>query len=61
MPEVQMPPEYAQQRAPDGGAVRDTVSRRVSDRQRAAAQTILTSGSGVMDSATVGRKTLLGQ
>ncbi len=55
-----MPPETAQMREPDGGAVRDTTGRRVTDRMRAAASTVLTSGSGVTSSAATEKKTLLG-
>lgn len=47
-------------REPDGGAIRDSVGRRVTDRMRAATKTILTSGSGVSEAATTEKKTLLG-
>lgn len=55
-----LPPEPAQMREPDGGAIRDSVGRRVTDRMRAATKTILTSGSGVSEAATTEKKTLLG-
>jgi len=58
-PPVQ-PAEYQQQREPDGGMVRDTKGRRVRDRMRAAASTILTSGSGVTSGGMTEQKTLLG-
>jgi hypothetical protein len=55
-----LPPEPAQMREPDAGAVRDGVGRRTTDRMRAAAQTVLTSGSGVTNNAPTQKKTLLG-
>lgn len=55
-----MPPEYAQSRLPDGGQVRDDVGTRTRDRMRAATSTILTSGSGVTNTAPTEKKTLLG-
>lgn len=55
------PPEYAQQRQPDGGAVRSNTGRRNMDRIRAGTQTVLTSGSGVTTAAPTDKKTLLGQ
>lgn len=61
IPDPKMPPRYAQQRQPDGDLVRDSVTRRQTDRSRAAASTILTSGSGVTSSAATAQKTLLGQ
>lgn len=57
----QMPPEYAQQKQPDAGAVRNTTGARTEDRIRAGTQTVLTSGSGVTASAPTDKKTLLGQ
>lgn len=57
----QLPPERAAQRSPDGGAVRSNTGRRTEDRARAAADTILTSGSGVTAAAPTEKKTLLGQ
>lgn len=60
-PPVTVPPETAQMKQPDGGAVRTATGRRTSDRVRASADTILTSGSGVTDTAATGKKTLLGQ
>lgn len=55
------PVEYAQQKQPDGAAVRSSTSRRTMDRMRAASGTILTSGSGVTAAAPSMGKTLLGQ
>lgn len=60
-PKVEQPPEYAQQKAPDGAAVKSTTGRRTEDRLRAGSQTILTSGSGVTTTAPTEKKTLLGQ
>lgn len=54
-----MPPERAAQRAPDGGAG-DSAWRRTFERLRGASPTVLTSGSGVSETATTGKKTLLG-
>lgn len=56
-----LPPENAAMKAPDGGAVRTATGRRTSDRVRAGADTILTSGSGVTSMAPTDKKTLLGQ
>lgn len=56
-----MPPEPAQMKQPDAGAVRTTTGRRTEDRVRSGTSTILTSGSGVTDFAETGKKTLLGQ
>lgn len=56
-----MPKEPAQAKAPDGGAARSTAGRRTQDRIRAGTQTVLTSGSGVTQSAPTEKKTLLGQ
>lgn len=55
-----LPPEPAQMRDPDAGAVRDTTGRRTTDRMRAASKTILTSGEGVTSAAATDKKTLLG-
>lgn len=55
-----LPPEAAQMRDPDAGAVRDTTGRRTTDRMRAASRTILTGGGGVTESAPTQKKTLLG-
>lgn len=55
-----MPPEYAQQRAPDGQEVRNSAGNRTADRIRAGAGTVLTSGSGVTQNAATEKKTLLG-
>lgn len=59
-PPVTVPPEPAQMKQPDSGAVKSATGRRTSDRVRAGANTILTSGSGVLDTADTGKKTLLG-
>lgn len=61
MPPVTVPPETAQMKQPDGGAVRTAAGRRTSDRIRAGTDTVLTGGSGVLDPAPTGKKTLLGQ
>ena len=60
-PKVEVPPETAQMKQPDGGAVRTATGRRTSDRIRAGTNTVLTGGSGVTDAAATGKKTLLGQ
>lgn len=60
IPPVVTPPERAAQLAPDRGAAMDSASRRATDRLRGATSTVLTSGSGVTDSAATGKKTLLG-
>ena len=57
----QLPAESAKMREPDAGAARSMAGRRMQDRIRAGSNTILTSGSGVADTAPVERKTLLGQ
>lgn len=56
-----LPPEPAQMKQPDAGAVRTATGRRTEDRMRAGAQTVLTSGSGVTQVAPTDKKTLLGQ
>ncbi len=58
-----MPPEPAQMKQPDAGAVKTATGRRTEDRIRggAGSNTILTSGSGVTDLADTSKKTLLGQ
>ncbi|MGL4196536.1 MAG: hypothetical protein ACRCSX_02065 [Allorhizobium sp.] len=61
LPPVQMPVERAAARAPDGGSATSGAARRATDRARASATTILTSGSGVSQQAATGGKTLLGQ
>jgi len=61
VPEVKQPVEYAQQKAPDGAAVKSATGRRTNDRLRAGTSTILTSGSGVTAMAPTEKKTLLGQ
>lgn len=60
-PQLQEPTEYAQQRAPDGDAVRSSTSRRTLDKMRSGTSTVLTSGSGVSQTADTAKKTLLGQ
>lgn len=55
----QLPTETAKTKAPDGGA--GGAVRRTTDRLRSGASTILTSGSGVLNAAPTGMKTLLGQ
>jgi hypothetical protein len=60
-PPVTVPPEPAQMREPDSGAVKSATGRRTADRLRSGSNTILTSGSGVLDTAGTGKKTLLGQ
>jgi len=60
-PPPAMPPEPAQMKQPDAGAVRTATGRRTQDRVRGGAKTVLTSGSGVTDFATTEKKTLLGQ
>lgn len=55
-----LPKETAAMKAPDGGAVRSTTSRRTMDRMRAGTDTVLTSGSGVTATAPTASKTLLG-
>lgn len=57
----QLPPETAAMRQPDNAAVRTAQERRVTDRVRSMAPTILTSGSGVTERAETEKKTLLGQ
>ena len=53
--------ERAQTQLPDGASARTATGRRTMDRVRAGQNTILTSGSGVMNSAPTEGKTLLGQ
>ena len=55
-----LPPELAAMRSPDGGAIYDTATRRVTDQLRSGSNTILTSSSGVLTSAPTEKKTLLG-
>lgn len=56
-----LPPETAAMKQPDSGAVRTAVGRRTEDRIRGGANTILTSGEGVMQQGMTDKKTLLGQ
>ena len=56
-----LPPETAATKAPDGNAVKSATGRRTSDRLRSGSDTILTSGSGVLDATPTEKKTLLGQ
>lgn len=62
-PLPEAPPKTAAMKAPDGGAVKSSAERRVTDRRRAASRTILTSGNGLepADSGQTAGKTLLGQ
>lgn len=60
VPEVPVARERAAARAPDNGTVQST-ARRTSDRVRAGASTLLTSGTGVGSQASTGKATLLGQ
>lgn len=53
-------PERQAARLPDGVTAKSTAGRRVEDRARSGANTILTSGSGVLNSAPTQAKTLLG-
>lgn len=59
IPAPQKATERAAERAPDNQAV-NGAARRASDRARAGADTILTSGSGVTMTAPTEKKTLLG-
>lgn len=59
-PAPELPPERAAMRAPDAAGVRANATSRVTDRMRAGAGTILTSGSGVSTMASTDKKTLLG-
>lgn len=54
-----MPRETALMKQPDAGQVRSDTAARTRDKMRAA-NTILTSGSGVTQSAATEKKTLLG-
>lgn len=60
MPTPEMPAERQAARAPDGGSLTDGAARRKTDQIRGATSTVLTSGSGVTDTAATGKKTLLG-
>lgn len=61
-PAPQMPAETQAMKEPDGGQVRADTRRRTTDRLRASAQTVLTSGMGVNGTDTnTGSKVLLGQ
>lgn len=62
-PDVPKPQEVAERsatRLPDGDTARSTAGRRTTDRMRAGADTILTSGNGVTQGAETAKKTLLG-
>jgi hypothetical protein len=61
MQSPKLPPEVAQMKAPDAGAVRTATGRRTMDMVRNGMNTILTSGSGVNIFAPTEKKTLLGQ
>lgn len=53
--------ERSSSRLPDGQTATGAAGRRTQDRIRAGSNTILTSGSGVTDTAPTAGKTLLGQ
>ena len=55
-----LPPEYAQAKSPDE-IVAKNAGKLEADRAKAAASTVLTSGSGVTTTAPTQAKTLLGQ
>lgn len=59
-PDPKMPTERQASRLPDGETVQSTTARRTQDRVRASADTVLTSGSGISETAQTGKKTLLG-
>ena len=62
-PDVPKPEKVAERsatRLPDGDTARSTAGRRTTDRMRAGADTILTSGNGVTQGAETAKKTLLG-
>lgn len=61
IPKPELPPETQAMQQPDGAAVRSSAGRRTGDRIRSSASTILTSGSGVSETAPTEKKTLLGQ
>jgi hypothetical protein len=56
----QMPAETARSKAPDGGAVAKEARRSVTDKRRAAQNTILTQGNAGISDENLGTKTLLG-
>lgn len=58
-PEIVPPTQMASAQTPE--AASRTAGNTQRNRQRSAAPTILTSGSGVMSSASTDKKTLLGQ
>jgi len=58
-PDPEMPQERQAERLPDGEAATGA-ARRTTDKMRAGAGTILTSGSGVTSAAATDKKTLLG-
>lgn len=55
-----LPPERQASRLPDNQTVRSQAGQRAADQQRAAANTILTSGTGVTNASQTVKKTLLG-
>jgi hypothetical protein len=55
-----MPDAPAAMKFPDGGQVRSSIGRRIMDRVRSAATTVLTGGQGVTSFAPTEKKTLLG-
>lgn len=60
IPAPQEIPERQSARLPDGETAKSTAGRRMGDRARSGAKTILTSGSGVLTPAATQTKTLLG-
>jgi len=60
MPTPQLPPERQAARTVSRSDIGEDVGARVRDRIRAGSNTILTSGSGVMQPGTTEKKTLLG-
>lgn len=61
MEKPELPPETQAMKEPDAGQAQATVGRRTSNELRAGPETILTSGSGVTETAPTEKKTLLGQ
>lgn len=63
-PDIPAPTQVTERqgaRSPDAGAARSSAGRRTTDRVRAGASTILTSGSGLTNTAQTQGATLLGQ